>query len=74
MKIDINEVFHPNMEKILENEKRNTEKEILLKRSNKDNFYNKTYQKGYAIFEKLSKLYYIYIILLYYLCLFIVII
>lgn len=44
------------MDKILENEKRNTEKEILLKRSNKDNFYNKTYQKGYAIFEKLSKL------------------
>jgi hypothetical protein len=35
----------------------NLEKNILLTRSDKSNLLHKTYQKGYAIYDKLSKLY-----------------
>lgn len=35
----------------------NIEKKILLNRSDKSNLLYKTYQKGYAIYDKLSKLY-----------------
>jgi hypothetical protein len=52
----LKEILNPSLEKLLENEKKNIEKEVLLKRSNKDNFSHKTYQKGYAIYEKFSKL------------------
>lgn len=46
------------MEKILNNERKNLEKNTLLKRADqKNNVFNKTYQKGLAIYEKLSKLY-----------------
>lgn len=35
----------------------NLEKNILLKRSDKSNLLHKTYLKGYAIYNKLCKLY-----------------
>jgi hypothetical protein len=46
----------PNLDKILNNEKKNLEKDALLKKSDTNNIFNKTYQKGLAIYEKLSKL------------------
>jgi hypothetical protein len=49
-----------NLEKIFENEKRNLEKDNLLKKAEEDKSNverQQMYQKGYAIYEKLSKLY-----------------
>ena len=47
----------PNINTILEKERMNLEKNILLTRSDKSNLLYKTYQKGYAIYDKLSKMY-----------------
>jgi hypothetical protein len=46
----------PNLDKIFDNEKKNLEKDSLLKKSEKDNKNVDMYQKGFAIYEKLSKL------------------
>jgi hypothetical protein len=51
------------LDKIFENEKKNLEKDAILRKSelNKiDSIENqKIYQKGFAIYEKLSKMYFI---------------
>jgi len=51
------DLVSPNLDKIFENEKRSLEKDSLLKMSEKDKGNVEVYQKGYAIYEKLSKLY-----------------
>ena len=51
--------MNPNLEKIFENEKKNIEKDNLLKHSFNDEANiekQKAYQRGYAIYEKLTKL------------------
>lgn len=52
-----NEILKPNFNLLLEKERMNLEKNTLLVRSDKSNFLYKTYQKGYAIYDKLSKMY-----------------
>ena len=46
-----------NLQKLLEKERMNIEKKVLLKRSDKSNLLYKTYLKGYAIYDKLSKIF-----------------
>lgn len=46
-----------NLQKLVEKERMNIEKKVLLKRSDKSNLLYKTYLKGYAIYDKLSKIF-----------------
>ena len=46
-----------NLEKVLEKERMNVEKRVLYKRSNKSNTFYKAYERGYAIYDKLSKIF-----------------
>ena len=48
--------MNPNLDKILDMEKRNLEKDNLLKRSEKDKVNMEMYSKGHAIYDKFSKL------------------
>ena len=57
LKLNYSELVKPNLEKIKETERMNVEKDLLLKRADKSNLLYKTYQKGYAIFDRLSKIY-----------------
>ena len=57
LNIETNDITLPNLEKVFEDERMNYEKDLLLKRADKSNFLYKTYQKGYAIYDKLSKMY-----------------
>ena len=52
----MDELVNPNLDKIFENEKKNLEKDSLLKRSEQDKVNEEMHQKGHAIYEKLSKL------------------
>ena len=54
----MDEILSPNLEKIFENEKKNTEKECLIKKAERDKENLEMYQKGHAIYEKFSKLYF----------------
>ncbi len=59
IEVDFQELMNPNLDKILENERKNVEKDSLLKKSEKDKDNaesQKIYQQGFAIYEKLSKL------------------
>lgn len=46
-----------NLDKVLEKERMNVEKRVLFKRSNKSNTFYKAYERGYAIYDKLSKIF-----------------
>lgn len=48
--------MNPNLDKIFDNEKKNLEKDSMLKKSEKDKENVEMYHKGYAIYEKFSKL------------------
>jgi hypothetical protein len=48
--------MNPNLDKIFDNEKKNLEKDSLLKKSEKDKDNVEMYHKGHAIYEKFSKL------------------
>jgi hypothetical protein len=48
--------MNPNLDKIFEMEKRNLEKDNLLKRSEKDKVNMEMYSIGHAIYDKFSKL------------------
>ena len=59
MQIDFDDYANPSIEKILENEKIAVEKDDLLKNSIKSDdkeTNSSAYQKGYFIYDKLSKL------------------
>ena len=58
--MNFDELLTPNLDKIFENERKNLEKDSLLKKLEKDNSQSQ-YQLGYNLYEKLSKLYSIYI-------------
>lgn len=51
----------PNLDKIFENEKKNLEKDSLIKKSQRDDQNVEMHQKGHAIYEKFSKLYFLII-------------
>jgi hypothetical protein len=57
---DFQEINNPNLDKIFENEKKNLEKDTLLRKSELDKLNSidnqKVYQKGFVIYEKLSKM------------------
>ncbi len=50
------DILSPNLEKIFDNEKKNLEKDSLIKKSERDKENEEMYQKGHAIYEKFSKL------------------
>ncbi len=58
--MDFQEINNPNLDKIFGNEKKNLEKDALLRKSELDKQNSietqKIYQKGYTIYEKLCKL------------------
>jgi len=56
IEVNFDELITPNVEKIFENERKNSEKDSLLKKSERNNIESQVYQTGFAIYEKLSKL------------------
>jgi hypothetical protein len=59
LEVDFQEFENPNLDKILEHEKKSIERDTLLSitEKNKENDESKAmHMKGYAIYEKLSKM------------------